>query len=343
MKGLILSFIMVAFVLPLVAAFVRSSWFPIHPTRVRANSDNGFRNAFYKINDSAQDEWENNSYQHTNNNHNLNENYSQRHHSDDESPFGVDNTDGFSSEDTQQWTLVKPQELKLHDPAQLEIADSKAFEPTTIRAEHLEHSGHYPCSIMMQDCAPFIAAHAGEIVVFHLPGDLLENSQQSNSLLSDIAIAYLLGMKIVIVIGTRSDSDSCSLDFSRPHECHNALKVVDEHSLRRLEEEAGYLRTEIERKLNRCMHMQSHGHNMEGNIVSGNFYTARRYGRIRGQDFQFAGFVNEVSFLFFGPKNRPSVFVKILHTNVKKQKFSPINFMDFMTDLRVFFRFTLTT
>lgn len=231
--------------------------------------------AFYKVNGVA-DQWDST-------------------HSDDESPFGVDHRE--VEEGPHRWGQVNGQAKKpaptLQDPAALEIEDSTAYEPTTMQMDELEKSGHYPVSIMMQDCAPFIAAHAGETVVFHLPGDLLEDSEKSKSLLGDIVIAYLLGMKIVIVVGTRADSDGCSLDFSRPHECQNSLKVVNEESLRHLEEEAGYLRTEIERKSNRCMHMQGSMH-VEGNIVSGNFYTARRYGRIRGQDFQYAGYVGEV-------------------------------------------------
>ena len=209
---------------------------------------------------------------------------------EDDSPFSVDNRE--VEDGPHRWGVYKGQKISIQDPSAVEIEDSKAYEQKIIKTEALDKGGHYPVSMMMQDCAPFIATHAGKVVVFHIPGELLENVKLFNSLLSDITIAYLLGMKIVMVVGTTSDSDSCSLNFSRPHECHNALKVVDEHSLRYLEEQAGYLRTEIERKLNRCMHMQ--GNKLEGNIVSGNFFTARRYGRIRGQDFQYAGYVGEV-------------------------------------------------
>lgn len=73
--------------------------------------------------------------------------------------------------------------------------------------------------------------------------------------------------------------------------------------MRSVEEEAGYLRTEIERKLNRCL--RAHGgtaHSSDGdptaappngNVVSGNFYTAQRFGEIRGEDFQYTGFAAE--------------------------------------------------
>lgn len=193
------------------------------------------------------------------------------------------------------WEGIKDR-LPVDDPASLEISNSKAFEREAIREESISSNlGHFPVAMMMQDCAPFIAAHAGKTMVIHIPGNILTSeSEASKHLLSDIVTSYLLGMKIVIVLGCQYDSDSCPLDFTRPHECHNALKVVTEKDLRSFEEEAGFLRTEIERKLNRQMHVQGNGHKLEGNIVSGNFYTAQRYGRIRGQDFQYAGYVNNV-------------------------------------------------
>jgi acetylglutamate kinase len=81
------------------------------------------------------------------------------------------------------------------------------------------------------------------------------------------------------------------LDFiDHPHECHNSLKVTDETTLRQIGEEAGYLRTEVERKLNRCL--KTHGAN--GNVVSGNFYTAKQFGTIRGEDFEYTGFASAV-------------------------------------------------
>ena len=77
--------------------------------------------------------------------------------------------------------------------------------------------------------------------------------------------------------------------------------MTDRATLRTVEEEAGYLRTEMERKLNRCL--RAHGGTSacddhrgappNGNVVSGNFYTAKRFGEIRGEDFQYTGFAVE--------------------------------------------------
>lgn len=176
--------------------------------------------------------------------------------------------------------------------------EQQAADASVLASMHSD----YPFAIMMQGSAPYIAAHAGQIAVFHLPGEILEHDKQADQLFSDMALAWLLGMKIVIVVGCRYDMDVCDLDFiNHPHECHNSLTVTDRESLRRVEEEAGYLRTEVERKLNRYLRMHGGVTSSkdrpapEGNVVSGNFYTAQRFGEIRGEDFEYTGFTSSVN------------------------------------------------
>lgn len=220
---------------------------------------------------------------------------------DSSAPFSVDSSDGSFYEDIDQ--VFKHETLNVNDPAQIEFASSEEFylEPMDLEDLDLANSP-YPLAAMMQTSAQYIAAHAGKISVFHISGDLLEQ-ESTDQIISDMALAWLLGMKIVLVVGCRYDTDSCDLDGDmgeHPHECHNILKVTDAESLRGVEEEAGYLRTEVERKLNRCLRpygpISSNPDcpSPEGNVVSGNFYTANRFGVVKGQDFQFTGCVSQV-------------------------------------------------
>jgi amino-acid N-acetyltransferase len=218
----------------------------------------------------------------------------------DSAPFSVDSSDGSFYEDIDH--VFKHELLSVHDPALVEFAASEDFynEPMDLEDLDLANSP-YPLAAMMQTSAQYIAAHAGEISVFHLSGDLLEQ-ESTDEIISDMALAWLLGMKIVLVVGCRYDTDGCDLDMGdHPHECHNILKVTDAVTLRSVEEEAGYLRTEVERKLNRCLRPYGPSTSSnpdcpsrEGNVVSGNFYTANRFGVVKGQDFQFTGCVTQV-------------------------------------------------
>ena len=177
-----------------------------------------------------------------------------------------------------------------NDPAMVEFVPPPSIEkvdvPKTI----------YPFALMMQGSAPYIAAHAGKVAVFHFPGDVLE-SPQASKLLSDLALAWLLGMKIVLVVSCRSQSEGQLCGLDKPHECHNSIRRTDQETLRHVEEEAGYLRTEMERKLNKCLRMHgasSHEPGDEGNVVSGNFYSAQAYGSVQGEDFGATGFASKV-------------------------------------------------
>lgn len=244
--------------------------------------------------------------------------------------------------------LVTDGILPTADPSQIEFVtpdivlskekndiDPNASEKDMIDAwmsnmNHQGKNGHYPFAAMMQGSGPYIANHAGKIAVFHIPGDILDatattssSSQQKycDALLQDIALCWLLDMKIIIVVavqysaavqnsnhqssdgngvnGESNSATSMAHNMLLAHECHNALKVTSQTTLRFVEEEAGFLRTELERKLNRCLRAH-HGlgdHNTnrppEGNVVSGNFYTAHRFGTVRGVDYEYTGYASE--------------------------------------------------
>ena len=132
-------------------------------------------------------------------------------------------------------------------------------------------SHFYPFASMMQGTASYIANHLGKTVVVHIPGELVKDTTKSDNLLQDIGLCWLLGMKIVLVVS--GGGDECPLNG-------------DTHCIRQLEEHVGFLRIELERKLNRCLRTHAgtssddndHTKACEGNVVSGNnFAIAQRF------------------------------------------------------------------
>jgi acetylglutamate kinase len=214
-------------------------------------------------------------------------------------------------------SLVQDGILPTADPAQVEFVtpdillqqDKQSDQDLLaawMKAANANGNGHYPFAAMMQGSGPFIADHAGKIAVFHIPAEIVE-SKHCDALLQDMALCWLLDMKIVIVVAVRyanvpNQDEASSASAKRfSHECHNALKVTNPATLRLVEEEAGFLRTELERKLNRCLRAHhglgdhnSHNKPPEGNVVSGNFYTAHRFGVVRGKDYEQTGYASEV-------------------------------------------------
>jgi len=171
---------------------------------------------------------------------------------------------------------------------------------------------------MFRGSANYIANHRNTVVVYHIPGDLLAWDGFSN-LMDDIALTWLLGIKPVIVIGCRKQIEErlnepeCVLDsnFSPVEsdglrvkcidvdeegvdiERYDSVRITDLETLRVVKEEAGFVRFEVERQLGRALHLHGtvdHKACEDGNVVSGNFYSAQPYGVIDGVDFMYTGY-----------------------------------------------------
>jgi len=231
-------------------------------------------------------------------------------------------------------TTTPPEEPRVHffaDPATVEFVEiptdededntnnSSSGENDDDESSSSSFSSRPLHASMLQASAPYIAAHAGATVVFHIPTELVERKPYFDNLLEDIALSWLLGMKIVVVVGGGGrksinsfpeEDEECLLEeeelfkdddvvqdssSSSSSSCPVTLGrlAVDFDTLRHVEEEAGYARFEVERKLNRYLRI---GGADTGNVVGGgNFYSARRYGIIRGEDLQYAGYVANVN------------------------------------------------
>jgi amino-acid N-acetyltransferase len=201
-----------------------------------------------------------------------------------------------------------------------------------------------PFVSMFRGSANYIANHRGTTAVYHIPGGLVDSyagndGSSSNSsnmfrdLMNDVALTWLLGMKIVLVVGCRHQIERrlgmermrqlLGGDDNRLH----GLRVTDEETLRIVKEEAGYVRFEVERQLARSLRVQGtgtttassststsssspmsasgagllggshHGSSesssassagggyYDGNVVSGNFYSAQPFGILDGVDY----------------------------------------------------------
>lgn len=141
---------------------------------------------------------------------------------------------------------------------------------------------------MFRGSANYIANHRGTLAVYHLPGGLLDLPDPTifRDLMNDIALTWLLGMNVVLVAGCRHQVMKRIKDDNRSL----GLRVTDADTLRIVKEEAGYVRFEVERQLARSLRMQGAGgvSNMgyhDGNVVSGNFYSAQPFGILDGVDY----------------------------------------------------------
>ena len=174
------------------------------------------------------------------------------------------------------------------DPASIEIValDKSELSSMGIQERYFVN--------MFRGSANYIANHRNTIAVYHIPGGILDSDDPNlcRDLMNDIALTWLLGMKIVLVVGCRHQIDKRIPDREYP----GGLVVTDQTTLRVVKEEAGYVRFEVERQLARAI--RQHGgttkEHSDGNVVSGNFYSAQPFGILNGIDYKYTGFVRRV-------------------------------------------------
>jgi amino-acid N-acetyltransferase len=145
----------------------------------------------------------------------------------------------------------------------------------------------YPFVSLLRDSSPYIVNHRHSTIVYHVPGDLISDVEKFNSVMDDIALTWLFGMKIVVCVGCRTQV-SKRLDMLQGGRSKHTsgIRITTSEALRVLEEEAGFCRFEVERQLNRCLRNKG----ADCNVVSGCFITAKKFGEVDGVNYQLTGY-----------------------------------------------------
>jgi amino-acid N-acetyltransferase len=166
---------------------------------------------------------------------------------------------------------------------------------------------------MLRGSASYIAAHRKNTIVLHVPAKLIdihardkgmsgstkktakaEGNRSFERLLDDIALLWLLGLKIVIVIGCRGLLDEqIKAEQTEAPPINKGVRVTNETDLRAIKEIAGYARFEAERQLARALKRKGND-KKGGNVVSGNFFSAQPIGVRDGIDSMYTGRLRRV-------------------------------------------------
>ncbi|MCP5144326.1 MAG: amino-acid N-acetyltransferase [Gammaproteobacteria bacterium] len=143
-----------------------------------------------------------------------------------------------------------------------------------------------------REAAPFINAHRGQTIVVYLGGDAVA-SGGSETLLHDLALISALGVRVVVVHGTRPQVTAHLHRTGAEDRYHGGLRVTDSEALQAVKEAAGATRVMIESVLSRGI--ASTLNVRKGvKVASGNFVVARPIGIRDGIDFQYTGEVRRI-------------------------------------------------
>lgn len=140
--------------------------------------------------------------------------------------------------------------------------------------------------------SPYINAHRGKTFVLMLSGDAIAEPNFAN-IVHDIALLSSLGVRLVLVHGSRPQIEERMKARGLDTRLHHHLRITDTEAMGAVIEAAASTRTLIEARLSMGLaNTPMHGARIR--VVSGNFVTARPMGVHEGVDLAHTGEVRRV-------------------------------------------------
>lgn len=141
--------------------------------------------------------------------------------------------------------------------------------------------------------SPYINAHRGNTFVLMLNGETVADSNFAN-IVHDIALLHSLGVRLVLVYGSRPQISQKLEQKQIESKLHHHLRITDQATLECVIEASAVVRAEIESRLSIALPNTP----MAGariRVVSGNFVTAKPVGVLDGVDMAHTGQVRRLN------------------------------------------------
>jgi amino-acid N-acetyltransferase len=140
--------------------------------------------------------------------------------------------------------------------------------------------------------APYIHAFRGKTFVVGVPGELIE-AGRLNALVQDLSLLHAMGMRIVVVHGSRPQVNEQLRLRGVESQYADGLRITDPPALECAKEAAGELRLDIEAAFSQGLPNTPMAH-ASVRVMSGNLVVARPVGIVNGVDFQHTGLVRKI-------------------------------------------------
>jgi amino-acid N-acetyltransferase len=146
----------------------------------------------------------------------------------------------------------------------------------------------------LRSVAPYIHAFRGKTFVVAFPGELV-TAGSLPVLAQDLSLLHAMGIKVVIVHGSRPQVEEQLALRNVEARFHKGLRITDAAALECAKEAAGELRLDIEAAFSQGLPNTPMAH-AAIRIISGNFVTARPIGVIDGVDLELTGVARKIAF-----------------------------------------------
>lgn len=140
--------------------------------------------------------------------------------------------------------------------------------------------------------APYIHAHRGRTFVVMFSGEAVDDSEFPH-LIHDVALMHALGVRLVLVHGSRPQIEKRLSDRGIKPKFHEGTRVTDRPTMSCVEDAVGNIRGRLEGLLSMGLPSSPMAH-ARIRVASGNFVMARPWGVRNGVDHQFTGNVRRI-------------------------------------------------
>lgn len=145
---------------------------------------------------------------------------------------------------------------------------------------------------LFRSVAPYIHAFSGETFVIGFGGELVQ-AGKLNALVQDLSLIHALGIKLVIVHGSRPQVNEQLRLKGLETKFVGAHRITDPATLECAKEAAGEIRLDLEALFSQGL-PNTAMQNARVRVISGNFVTARPVGVVNGVDYIHTGLVRKV-------------------------------------------------
>ena len=144
-----------------------------------------------------------------------------------------------------------------------------------------------------RDSSPYINAHRGKTFVVYLSGDAIADENFTN-IVGDIVLLNSLGVRLVLVYGTKPQIDSHLEIQNMTSVITNGIRITTPEILPSIQQVLGKVRSDLEAALSRGV-VNAPEHSSDITVTSGNYIKAKPLGIIEGRDFHNTGTVRKVN------------------------------------------------
>jgi amino-acid N-acetyltransferase len=146
----------------------------------------------------------------------------------------------------------------------------------------------------LRSVAPYIHAFRGKTFVVAFPGELVMAGALP-VLAHDLSLLHALGIRVVLVHGSRPQVEEQLALRKVESRFHNGLRITNEVALECAKEAAGELRLDIEAAFSQGLPNTPMA-NAAIRVISGNFVIARPVGIIDGVDHELTGLARKIAY-----------------------------------------------